>query len=158
MRILPWLVKLTVCSYLSTVDKLRMSSASMQEREKVLTSQIARDGNNDPLRISTQLWSRELGSEEFYAERASFFSSLNKLEILCDFQCRDRQSSLLLVRQVSAVICRCPSRFDSKKIRLVIKNMHLNLSNHILTEFSDALKASKPDLTFSGLALNSCHF
>ena len=34
--------------------------------------------------------------------------------------------------------------------------MDSDLSNNILTDLADALKASKPELTFSGLALNFC--
>ena len=55
------------------------------------------------------------------------------------------------------MICRLPSRFDSKKIRLVIKHMDCDLSNDILADLADSLKVSKPELTFSGLALNFCN-
>ena len=56
------------------------------------------------------------------------------------------------------MICWLPSRFDSRKIRLVIKNMDSDFSNDILADLADVLKASKPELTFSGLALIFCNY
>ena len=54
------------------------------------------------------------------------------------------------------MICRLPSRFDNKKIRLVIYFMDNDESDNILADLADALKAEKPELAFSALKLYEC--
>ena len=105
-----------IYSYLSLQEKHTVSKTSKKEREHLFGSQIAREGNNRPLRV--RLCGRAHANfDVFIANKVALIELSERVNIQCELVYMEMSS-------LNRIIQRLPERMDAEKVSIYLhKNM-----------------------------------